>query len=143
MKIVLLFVASIFLNNTSICQDQNYILLENALEQLRIVMINPDSTILANLASEDLVYVHSSGTVRNKEEFIKEFTLGWTMLRGVTVEDQVIKISGDDAIVRHRLIGEVDKPGQPPQFDIIILMVWRLEAGNWKLLARQAAKIPE
>jgi ketosteroid isomerase-like protein len=116
--------------------------LEASIEILRKTMIDPDSLTLANLASEDLVYVHSSGTARDKKGFIDEFILGWTMLRDATIKDQIITLSGENAIVRHRLIGDVDKPGQAPQFDIIILMVWRLEEGAWKLLARQAAKIP-
>lgn len=117
--------------------------LEASLEVLRKTMIDPDSSTLATLASDDLVYIHSSGTVRDKRGFIDEFMLGWTMLSDATIQDQVITLSGQNAIVRHRLIGEVDKPGQAPQFDIIILMVWRLENNHWKLLARQAAKIPE
>ena len=117
--------------------------LEASLEILRKTMIDPDSSTLANLASDDLVYIHSSGTVRDKRGFIDEFMQGWTMLSDATIKDQVITLSGENAIVRHRLMGEVDKPGQAPQIDIIILMVWRLENNHWKLLARQAAKIPE
>lgn len=116
--------------------------LETTIEILRKTMVNPDSMTLANLASDDLVYVHSSGTVRDKKGFIDEFMLGWTMLSDAIIKDQVIVFSDQNAIVRHRLIGIVDKPGQAPQFDIIILMVWRLETGHWKLLARQAARIP-
>ncbi|MBK8501233.1 MAG: nuclear transport factor 2 family protein [Saprospiraceae bacterium] len=116
--------------------------LKASIESLRKAMIDPDSLILANLASEDLVYVHSSGTARDKKGFIDEYMLGWTMLSDATIKDQVITLSGQNAIVRHRLIGDFDKPGQTPQFDIIILMVWRLEDDQWKLLAQQAAKIP-
>ncbi len=36
-------------------------------------MVQPDKTVLADLASDDLVYVHSSGTVSDKRGFIDEF----------------------------------------------------------------------
>ena len=145
MKALLILVGFILFSaaHPSLAQSGDINQLETTIETLRRVMIDPDSSILANLVSDDLVYVHSSGTVRDKEGFINEFILGWTMLRDATIKDQNITISGNEAIVRHRLIGDVDKPGQPPQFDIIILMVWRLEEGQWRLLARQAAKIPD
>ena len=98
--------------------------------------------MLADIAADDLVYVHSSGTVRNKQEFIDEFMKRSTNFSKVTIFDQTIKISGDNAIVRHRLVADAHNPGYPPVVDIIILMVWRKENGKWKMLARQAAKIP-
>jgi len=61
----------------------------------------------------------------------------------VVISNQTIKISGNNAIVRHRLVADSRKEGYPPVIDILIMMVWRKEQGQWKLLARQAAKIPE
>ncbi len=114
-----------------------------AIERFRVVMVNPDSQVLADLASDDLEYVHSSGTVRDKKGFIDEFMQRWTNFTSVTIQNQTIKISGDNAIVRHRLVAEADNPGYPSRVDIIILMVWRKEQGKWKMLARQAAKVRE
>jgi ketosteroid isomerase-like protein len=128
--------------NTSYAQTQDERDLVAALEKFRVAMVQPDSVVLASLASDDLEYVHSSGTVRNKREFIAEFTKRWTNFSKVTITNQSIKISGDDAIVRHRLVADAHNPGYPSVVDIIILMVWRKESGQWKMLARQAAKIP-
>jgi ketosteroid isomerase-like protein len=114
-----------------------------AIERFRFVMVNPDSQVLADLASDDLEYVHSSGTVRDKKGFIDEFMKRWTNFTSVTILNQTIKISGDNAIVRHRLVADAVNPGYPSKLDIIILMVWRKEQGEWKMLARQAAKVPE
>src|SRR5690348_5025325 len=133
---------------TSLCgvavaqtQDEKEIAL--ALERFRLAMVQPDSAVLASLASDDLEYVHSSGTVRNKSEFIKEFTKRSTNFSKVTISNQSIKVTGDNAIVRHRLVADAHNPGYPAVVDIIILMVWRKEGGQWKMLARQAAKIPQ
>ncbi|MDH4089240.1 MAG: nuclear transport factor 2 family protein [Cyclobacteriaceae bacterium] len=123
-------------------QSQDETLLAQALERFRIAMVQPDSVVLADLASEDLEYVHSSGTVRNKKDFIDEFIKRWTDVTNVTISDQTIRITGDNAIVRHRLVADSKKAGYPPVIDIIVLMVWRKENGRWKMLARQAAKIP-
>lgn len=114
-----------------------------AIERFRVVMVNPDSQVLADLASDDLEYVHSSGTVRDKQGFIDEFMKRWTNFTKVTILDQTIKITGINAIVRHRLLADANNPGYPAKVDIIILMVWTKEQGKWKMLARQAAKVPE
>lgn len=106
-------------------------------------MIRPDSIVLKNLVSDDLEYVHSSGTVRDKQGFVDEFVKSWTNFTEVKIENQTIKVSGNNAIVRHRLLAVMDNPDYPPNVDIIILMVWRKEAGKWRMFARQAAKIPE
>lgn len=128
--------------NTSSAQTQDEALVAQAIERFRVAMIHPDSTVLADLACEDLQYVHSSGTVRNKKGFIDEFMLRQTDVTSVSISDQTIKISGNNAIVRHRLVADSKKAGYPPVIDIIILMVWRKEDGQWRMLARQAAKIP-
>lgn len=111
-------------------------------EKLRKVMIIPDEAVLKELAAEELVYVHSSGTVRDKVGFVNEFMKGWSVFTAITLSDQTIKIAGNNAIVRHRLLADTNKADMPPKIDIIILMVWQKQNGKWKLLARQAAKIP-
>jgi ketosteroid isomerase-like protein len=125
-----------------VAQSSDEAQVAQAIERLKIVMVKPDSKVLAELASNDLEYVHSSGTVRNKQGFIDEFMQGKTKLTKVDIQDQSIKISGDLAVVRHRMVADADIPGYPPIIDIIILMVWKKEAGQWKVLARQAAKLP-
>jgi len=131
------------LANSSIAQSPDEGLIIQALERFKVAMVQPDSLVLADIASNDLVYVHSSGTVRNKQGFIDEFMKRWTNFSKVTILDQQIKITGDIAIVRHRLQADAHNPGYPAAVDIIILMVWRKENGQWKMLARQAAKIPQ
>jgi hypothetical protein len=141
----LLFALAIIVTGCSCAsaQSADEKLVAQAVERLRVTMVDPDSVVLADIASDDLEYVHSSGTVRNKRGFIDEFMKRQTWFTKVTLSDQSIKITGDNAIVRHRLIADAKIQGQPPVIDIIILMVWRKENGKWKLLARQAAKIPE
>lgn len=129
--------------NSAFAQSNDEALVARALERFNVVMVHPDSLVLSDITSDDLVYVHSSGTVRNKQGFIDEFMKRSTNFSKVTIFDQTIKISGDNAIVRHRLVADAHNPGYPPIVDIIILMVWRKENCKWKMLARQAAKIPK
>jgi ketosteroid isomerase-like protein len=143
-KIFLCFFLTIgWASQPSSAQSPDETAIFEALEKFRLVMLDPDSLVLASLASDALEYVHSSGTVRNKKQFIDEFMKRWTNFTSVTIQNQSIKVTGDNAIVRHRLLAAANNPGYPSKVDIIILMVWRRENGAWRLLARQAAKVPE
>ena len=115
--------------------------LESRILLLEKIMVHPQRDLLQDIASPDLVYVHSSGTVRDYQGFVKEFMEGQTKVTSAKFSDQSIQLIDKDlAIVRHRLVADSIKEGYPPIIDIIILEVWRLEKRKWKLLARQAAK---
>jgi ketosteroid isomerase-like protein len=133
----------VMISNEMSAQSPDEKLVVQAIERLTEVMVKPDSAILAALACDALEYVHSSGTVRNKQGFIDEFMKGWTKMSNPKISNQTITIVGDNAIVRHRLIADAHNPGYPAVIDIIILMVWKKENRQWKLLARQAARLPE
>ena len=111
-------------------------------ENLRQVMIKPDKAILESLASDALSYGHSSGMIENKAEFVNEFMMGHSIFTDIKFQDQNIKVNGNTAIVRHRLLADTYNKKTPGKIDIIILMVWKKERGIWKMLARQAAVIP-
>lgn len=139
-RVVFILVVTI---HTNFAQSKDEVLVSQAIEKLRVVMMQPDSVVLAGLVSNDLEYVHSSGAVRNKQGFIDEFMKRQTDVANVVFSNQTIKITDNNAIVRHRMVADSRKVGYPPVIDIIILMVWRKEHGQWKMLARQAAKIPQ
>lgn len=142
-KTISTFLLSCLLWNTFLfAQSSDEKEVADRIETLRKAMITPEKAVLEALAADDLVYVHSSGTVRDKTGFVDEFMKGWTVFTSVTLSDQSITIAGNNAIVRHRLVADTKKEGMPPKIDIIILMVWQKQNGQWKLLARQAAKIP-
>lgn len=74
----------------------------HAVEELRKGILNADNKILQNITANELIYSHSSGKVQTKEEFIDEIISG-KPLDYITIQlsDQIIRISGNTAIVRH------------------------------------------
>ena len=123
-------------------QSKDELAVAQAVEQLRQVMIKPDHQLLENIAADKLLYIHSSGTVRDKAGFVREFIDGQSVFTSLIIFDQEIKISGKTAIVRHRLTGDTYNKKVSGTLDIIILMTWQKQGGRWKLLGRQAAKVP-
>ncbi len=113
-----------------------------AVETLRKAMIASDKPTLEKLTAEALSYGHSNGLIEDKAAFVDQFVTGKSDFVTITLADQTIKIAGDAAVVRHRLTGDTNNNKVPGKVDIIVLLVWQKQNGQWKLLARQAAKLP-
>ena len=114
----------------------------NAVESLRKAMVDPDKAVLDKLTAEDLSYGHSSGVIQNKQEFIEALTSGKSDFVSIDLSAQTVKIVGNNAIVRHILGGVTNDGGKQGTTRLSVLMVWQLQNGEWKLLARQATKVP-
>jgi hypothetical protein len=113
-----------------------------SVETLRKALISADKSVLENLAADQLTYGHSSGVIEDKRMFVDALVSRRSVFTAVSFLDQDIRISGDVAIVRHRLVADTNNNNVPGKVDILILLVWQKQAGQWKLLARQAARIP-
>lgn len=117
--------------------------LNDAFASLHLLMESPDSGKLASLAHPNLVYVHSSNTVRDKNGFVKEFIAGQTKIKNISIHDKNIIYTGHHlATIRYHLMADNSKDNPPSKMDIIVMQVWIKEKKKWYLLARQAAKIP-
>ncbi|WP_183114871.1 DUF4380 domain-containing protein [Flagellimonas pelagia] len=115
--------------------------LENTTALLVKTMLKPDAEILNNLFSDELSYGHSGGLIENKEQIIYGLTQGPFHFETIDIKDQTVRIIGDVGVVRHVLTTNYSENGKTGTLKFGILYVWRVENGNWKLLARQAAKL--
>jgi ketosteroid isomerase-like protein len=113
-----------------------------AVEKFRQAMVASDKATLENMSSEALSYGHSNALVEDRAAFLEQFVTGQTDFVKITLSDQTIKIVGNAAVVRHRLVGDTNNNKVPGTVDLIVLMVWEKQNGDWKLLARQAVKLP-
>ena len=114
-----------------------------AVDSLNKGIVDPEKNLLENITSEGLSYGHSGGKVQNKAEFVDDLLNGPFDFQTVNTANQTIKVTGDNAIVRHTFTAKATNAGVPLDLNIGNLLVWRKENGQWKLLARQAFKVPE
>jgi ketosteroid isomerase-like protein len=105
-------------------------------------MVDPDKDVLDKLTAEDLSYGHSSGLIQTKEEFIDALTSGKSDFVNIDLTQQTVKIVGNNAIVRHIFSAVTNDGGRAGTTKLSVLMVWQEQNGKWKLLARQATKVP-
>lgn len=111
-------------------------------EKLRLALIDPIEATLSELSSEKLSYGHSSGKLENQAQFIEALISGASDFSAVAFENQMIQVEKDVAIVRHNLAAVVLDGGNSNSIKIGVILVWQKEKGQWKLLARQAYKLP-
>jgi hypothetical protein len=112
-----------------------------AVETLRKAILDGDKTTLEKISAEKLTYGHSSGQIENKEEFVAALATGKADFTRIDISDQKILITGNTAIVRHVLKGEVVLSGNTTPLNLSVMLVWQKQEKDWKLLARQAIKI--
>ena len=125
----------------SFAQDKDTQSLEEAVEELRQLLIKPDQQGLENITAEELSYGHSAGRVEDQKEFIDFLLSGKSQFVSIDLEDQTVDIIGKTAIVRHTLLAETNNEGVKGIIKLGVLMVWQKDGKNWKLLARQAFKM--
>lgn len=113
----------------------------SAIAALVKAMESGDRTALQKLSSENLSYGHSSGHVENKAEFVEAIASGTSDFLTIEISKQSIDVTGKNAIVRHQLDAKTMDKGKAGEAHLNVLYVFRKENGEWKLLARQAAKI--
>lgn len=141
-KLLCILLVLPFLASRAHAQDAGEKAVATAVESLRKAMVDPDRTVLDKLTAEELSYGHSNGLLQNKQEFIEALTSGKSDFVSIDLSDQTVKIVGNIAIVRHTLSGVTNDGGKPGTTKLYVLMIWQQRHGEWKLLARQATKVP-
>ncbi len=120
-------------------QTGNETAVSAAVESLRKAMIAADKPTLDKLTLPELSYGHSSGRLENKAEFIEALVSGKSGFSAIELSDQTVNVVDKIALVRHVFNGTRRKEGD--KMKLSILTVWLQQQDQWKLLARQAAKL--
>ena len=107
---------------------------------MRAAMLDEDESMLRELTSTDLTYGHSSGVIENQEQFLGVFASGNTDYQNWDIYDLEITFPKSDlALIRHKVNADINSN----HLELGLLMVWTKEKGQWKLLARQAFRLPQ
>jgi len=112
-----------------------------AVESLRLALLSGDKAALEKITAEQLSYGHSSGKIETKAQFVEALASGKSDFVSITLNEQTISVSGDLALVRHKLEGENNDNGKPGQVHIGVFTVWQKQKGKWLLIGRQAFKL--
>lgn len=116
---------------------------EEAVTRLSKLMVNPDSLALDKLILNNLSYGHSGGKVQTKQEFMHYLLSAESDFVEINLTDQTVTIQNKTALVRHTLSAKTNDKNVSGNVKLFILLIWSKEKAGWKLLGRQAVKVPE
>jgi len=142
MKYVYLLGLISVMSFSSAAQSKDQKMVSDAIEKMRKAMIDGDRAGLNDIAADSLSYGHSSGKVESKTEFVENIASGKSDFVTIDLSEQTISISHNIAVVRHVLNAATNDGGKPGTVKLKVLLVWEKDKGEWKLLARQAVKLP-
>lgn len=115
---------------------------EEAVSKLTDLLITPNEDELKSVVDDKLTYGHSSGKIQNKTEFIDDLLHGSFDFLSIELKEQSIDIVDNTAIVRHIFHSKAKNNEEPAVVNIGNVLVLVNKNGKWKLLARQAYKLP-
>lgn len=115
---------------------------EDAVTQLTKLMVAPDSLALDKMILSNLSYGHSSGKIQTKQEFMHSLLSGESDFVDINLTDQTVTVQNKTALVRHTLNAKTNDKNVPGNAKLYILLIWSKEKTGWKLLGRQAVKVP-
>lgn len=108
----------------------------------RAVFETKDSVAITSLVSKGLTYGHSDGRLEDMGTMVHNAVANKGTYKNVSVERQSITLANNTAIVRHILrASSIDSAGTQSPLNLGILLVWTIENGQWRLIARQAVKV--
>ncbi|WP_218113808.1 nuclear transport factor 2 family protein [Superficieibacter electus] len=135
--------ALLLLSSTCLAQSTDIKAVTDAVENMRLAMLSGEKSSLEKVGLPSLSYGHSSGRVENNDEFVNAIVTGKSRFQTLNLSDQTVQVDGDVAIVRHILEAKTNDSGKPGDVKIGVMLVMKKDnAGEWKLLARQAYKLP-
>lgn len=123
-------------------QTKNEVRVAKLVKDFNNAIIAKDSSVLAEISLDELTYGHSAGYFQDKTAFIKSVLIGPTFFKSIDRENQTIQINGRHAIVRHIVVANATREGNPVALRFGNVMVWYKKQGKWRLLARQGFKLP-
>ena len=127
----------------AVAQSADEAAVARAVEALRKATFGQEKSQLEELCAEEVAYGHSDGRVETKAQFINGVMTRKATLKSLTLSDHVVAIVGVNAIARHKWASESELDGKATSTRIAVMQVWLKQGGTWKLLARQAARLPQ
>ena len=132
----------LFISLSGFAQTESEV--KDAVMQLGAAMLEENVDKLKALTSANLNYGHSSGAIENQEQFLAVFASKNSDYQTWDIYDlEISQPQKNLAIVRHKVKGTIVSNGNTNNLQIGLLMVWTKEKGTWKLLARQAFRLPQ
>ena len=109
----------------------------------KAIFVQKDSLALENLLGKEIIYGHSGGKVETRQEMIKNALANASTYSDVKTEITNVVSDKKAIVVRHILTATENlKDGKTSPLKLGVVQTWVKEGKDWKLVGRQAVKLP-
>lgn len=113
-----------------------------ALDSVRAnALIQRDFTTLNSVLGNDLTYIHASGLIENKAEFLAQLMSNKRRYISIQTSDASVRALSQVAIITARSEIRVVHEGQENDLSLRITEVYEKRAGKWQLIAYQSTRL--
>lgn len=107
-------------------------------------MISADPARLAEVFSDELLYVHSNGKADTKASFTAALTSGRSKYNAITYEQREFReVAPGLVLMNGRCRVRLGQSAPFNELHLSFLAAYRLEKGAWRFLAWQSCRMPE
>ena len=109
----------------------------------KAIFVKKDSVALENLLGKEIIYGHSGGKVETRQEMIKNALANASNYSDVKTEITNVVSEKKIIVVRHIITATENlKDGKASPLKLGVVQTWIKEGKDWKLIGRQAVKLP-
>jgi len=112
------------------------------MQDLRNALLSKDSVSLSALLADDVSYGHSTGIIQTKAQLIKDVMSGFQDYKSIEPSDLNIRVYDNAAVAVLKLKTNLIANGNPMGLNLNATLTWVKINNAWKLVARQAVKLP-
>lgn len=113
------------------------------MQNLKNALLNKDSASLSALLADDVTYGHSTGFIQTKAQLIRDVMSGVQDYKSIEPSEMEIRIYDNAAVVVSKMKASLIAKGKPMDLNMYVTFTWVKINNEWKLVARQAVKLPE
>ncbi len=110
-------------------------------EKLKLAMLSSDVDALDELLSPGLIFTNHLGQVISKQNDLEAHRKGDFKINKLSLSDQVMKFSGEVAIVSVLTNISGSYKGQPTSANFRFTRVWGKESGAWQISAGHSSLV--
>jgi hypothetical protein len=103
--------------------------------------VKGDVAALDKLLASDLTYVHSSGVVETKDEFVGAIKSGKYKYKSIVPEGVTVRSYGDTAVVQGKATIDVVSSGRDVHVLLVFTDVWVKREGRWQMVSWHSTRL--
>jgi hypothetical protein len=103
--------------------------------------IKQDYATLDRLLGDDLTYVHASGLVQSKAEFIADLKLNRRVYKSIANSEMNVRLLQGAAVITSKSEINVSFDGKENDLSLQVIEVYAKRIGRWQLIAYQSTRL--